>query len=215
MRKLDRGSVASPPCLAGYRHGRHTWDNVDAADKAAVRAALDEMQGRRCAYCEGDLDALGQHIEHFRRKHVFPHLTFAWVNLYWSCDQRDSCGRHKDHDAGPYNPDDLLDPCVDDPDRFFRFRSDGTIDVRPDLSASDARRARETLRVFNLDPGHGRLRSMRRRALEAYCARETGILEALEGFTPEDRRTIISEELASTSGEPFSTIVRHFFEDVI
>ncbi|MGK4007144.1 retron system putative HNH endonuclease [Sorangium sp. So ce1036] len=207
--------MASPPCLAGYRHGTHTWAHVDAADKGAIRAALEQMQGRRCAYCEGDLEALGKHIEHFRRKHAFPHLTFAWVNLYWSCDQRDSCGRHKDHDAGPHNPDDLVDPCVDDPDRFFRFRSDGTIDVRPGLSASDVRRARETLRVFNLDPAHGRLRSMRRRVLEGYCARETGILEFLEGLTPEDRRTIISEELACTSGEPFSTIIRHFFEDVI
>src|SRR4051812_18958917 len=125
MRWLDRNAVPAPACLATYQHGLHTWDDVTPLDKSHIRAALEQMQGRRCAYCEGSLDALGRHVEHFRRKHAahFPHLTFVWTNLYWSCDQADSCGRFKDHGAGAYDPDDLIDPCVEDPDRLFRFRS--------------------------------------------------------------------------------------------
>ena len=84
----------------------------------------------------GHLDALGQHIEHFRRKKHFPELTFTWANLYWSCDQTDSCGHYKDHGAGAYNVNDLVELCIDDPDEFFRFRADGTISIRPGLSAA-------------------------------------------------------------------------------
>ncbi len=214
MRKLDRIGVPAPPCLARYQHGRDRWDDIGPADKEQIRAQLERMQGRRCAYCEGDLDALGRHIDHLRTRHAFPRLTFAWLNLFWSCDQSDSCGRHKDHDAGPYRPEDLLDPCEDDPDRFFRFRSDGTVQVRPGLSSADARRARETLRVLNLDPEHGRLRAMRRRALDVYCALEPGILECLATSSEIERREYIAEELRRAAGQPFSAVVRHFFEDV-
>lgn len=214
MRSLDRTAVAAPPCLGQYRHGTHTWGDVGPPDKQQIRAHLEQLQGRMCAYCEGPLDSLGQHIEHFRRKHHFPRLTFDWVNLFWSCDRDDSCGRFKDHDAGAYDSDDIIDPCLDSPDRFFRFRSDGAIDVRVDLSLRDEHRARETLRVFNLDPNNGRLRAMRRRALEAYQGLEPDILQALEDFSPAERGAFLAEEVARTCGEPFSSVIRHFFEDI-
>jgi hypothetical protein len=70
MRKLDRASFATPPCLTNYQPGTHTWKDVTHADKAEIRQHLEQMQGRRCAYCEGSVDSLGQHIEHFRRKCV-------------------------------------------------------------------------------------------------------------------------------------------------
>jgi uncharacterized protein (TIGR02646 family) len=207
MRLLDRGSAPVPPCLAGYNHGQHTWDDVTGAHKADIRSSLEQMQGRRCAYCEGSLDILGQHIEHFRRKHSahFPHLAFTWTNLYWSCNQTDSCGRYKDHSAGPYNPNDLLDPCVDDPDHVFRFRSDGSISIRPGLSPADQRKAEETLRVFNLQPRWGRLRNMRKAAVAGYVA----LVEGAADFTLAELREFFAEELATAAALPFSTVIRH------
>ena len=89
MQKLDRAICLAPACLGGYAHGVHTWDNVSSVHKGEIRAQLEAMQGRRCAYCEGDIDSLGQHIEHFRRKSLHPELTFVWGNLFWSCDQTD------------------------------------------------------------------------------------------------------------------------------
>lgn len=212
MRKLDRSVAPPPACLGDYRHGTHTWGDVHGAHKQQIQAHLEKVQGRRCAYCEGPLDALGKHIEHFRKKSRYPALTFAWANLFWSCDQADCCGRFKDHDAGDFDPDEILDPSNDDPDRFFLFRSDGTIAVRRGLSAKDRRRALETLRVFNLDPEHGRLRRMRQQALQTYQAVEPGILAALAEFTREECRAFVAEELERTGDEPFSTVIRHFFE---
>jgi len=78
---LDRASHQAPNCLGSYKHGQHKWNDVTSEHKEQIRARLEEMQGRRCAYCEGSVDALGQHVEHFRRKHHYPALTFVWGNL--------------------------------------------------------------------------------------------------------------------------------------
>lgn len=216
MRRLDRGPA--PSCLAAFVGGRDPWDHRKnpalAACKTAIRAGLDAMQGRRCAYCEGDLAERGQHIEHFRSRHQRPQATYAWDNLFLSCDASDSCGRHKDrveHDA-----DDLIDPCLDDPDVFLKVRSDGFIEPRPRIDPEARRRAVETVRVFNLNldrPGHRSLCARRREVLRMYQAREPGIMEALADFSAADRADFIRSELAATAGEQFSTIIRHFFVD--
>jgi uncharacterized protein (TIGR02646 family) len=205
MRKLVRTTVASPACLAGYSHPVNRWDDVTSAAKQEIRVSLEAVQGRRCAYCEGDIGILGQHIEHFRRKRHFPHLAFAWDNLYWSCDQTDSCGHYKDHGAGPYNIDDLIEPCLHDPEAFFRFRSDGTISLRSDLTAGDRHRAEETLRVFNLNPKWGRLRNMRKAAVSGYVK----MVDADVGFSADDWRDFFAEELERAAMHPFYTAIRH------
>ena len=205
MRRLDRAAVPSPPCLVNYLPGRDKWDDVNNEDRIQIRVRLEQMQGRRCAYCEGALDALGQHIEHFRRKHHFQALTFEWSNLYWSCDQKDSCGHYKDHGAGPYDIGDLVEPTIDDPDTFFRFRADGTISVRYGLQETDVHRAEETLHVFNLNPQRGRLRHMRKAVLSGYV----GMIDECEGFSANELQELLAAELAQAATEPFSTAIRH------
>lgn len=213
MRKLDRSCATPPACLGSYQHGHHTWDDVSGEHKKEIHASLEQMQGRRCAYCEGPLDSLGWHIEHFRRKSAahFPHLTFAWSNLYWSCDQNDSCGHYKDHGAGSYNPNDLIDPCNHDPSHFLRFRSDGTVTVRPGLSPSDEFRARETLRTFNLHDEFGRLRNMRKAAVSSYLLD----VEVVASWSVDDRRSYAHQEIAAAADKPFGTVIQHLFEDFL
>ena len=212
MQKLNRPNVLEPACLANYQHVHHNWDNVTSEDKAQIRQQLEQMQGRRCAYCEGSLDALGNHIEHFRRKRQghFPHLTFAWSNLYWSCDQKDSCGHYKDHGAGTYNVNDLIDPCADNPDTFFRFRTDDTINVRSGLEVSDKHKAEETLRVFNLNPHWGRLRNMRKAAVSAYVS----FVDGCVGFSAAELHDFFRDELAAAAALPFFTAIRHVLTEV-
>lgn len=211
MRKLNRATATAPACLASYAHGRDRWDDVTSAHKQEIRGALEQMQGKRCAYCEGPLDSLGHHVEHFRRKKHFVALTFAWTNLYWSCDQNDSCGHFKDHGAGNYSPNDLLDPCIDDASDFLRFRSDGTVHVRAGLSQRDHFRAGETLRVFNLHTDFGRLRNMRRASASTYLQ----LVNELASFDVNERSAYAQMEIQATASEPFSTMVRQMFEDVL
>jgi uncharacterized protein (TIGR02646 family) len=214
MHRLDRASVPSPVCLRGYRYGQHTWNDVSISDKQQIREQLKQLQGCRCAYCEGPIDPLDpqdSHIEHFRRKTgPFQYLTFEWDNLYWSCNEKTSCGHYKDNGAGSYNPDDLINPCVDDPDRFFRFFSDGTIRVRCGLSNHEIHRARETLRVFNLDESSGRLRWMRRRAVAGYVS----IVENCSAFSPDELSELLEAELAEAALGPFCTAIRHVLTEI-
>jgi uncharacterized protein (TIGR02646 family) len=205
VRRLHRATVAAPACLADYQHGRDRWGDVVGDDRIQIRGQLELMQGRRCAYCEGGLDTLGQHIEHFRRKHHFQALTFSWNNLFLSCDQYDSCGHYKDHGAGPYNVDDLIDPSIDDPDAFFRFRADGTISVRYGLHETQVHKAQETLRVFNLNPHWGRLRRMRKSALSGYVR----MVDDCEGFSANELEELLRDELDQAATQPFSTAIRH------
>jgi uncharacterized protein (TIGR02646 family) len=207
MRKLDRSICTAPACLGSYTHGAHTWGNVSPSHKGEIRTQLETMQGRRCAYCEGSVDSLGQHIEHFRRRYHYPALTFDWSNLFWSCDQTDSCGHFKDRGAGEYNVDHLINPCCDDPDAFFIFQADGTISIRNGLSEVDQRRATETLRVFSLDAKRGRLRAMRKAAVSGYV--DDANIAFNEGWSPDDIRTLFQAEMKIARDLPFYTAIRH------
>ena len=209
MHKLDRTTVPSPPCLATYNHGAQNWGDVTPNHKDEVRTHLEQLQGRRCAYCESSLDTFGQHIEHFRRKSLFPTLTFAWANLFWSCDCGDHCGHFKDHGAGPYDPNDLIDPTIHDPEHFFWFFSDGSIRLRPGLSDAERHRANETLRVFNLDSEHGPLRHMRRAHCTGYVRAGEEIAELAQVSPPEEWLPFLDEELANTGHLPFATAIKH------
>ncbi len=216
MKLLDRNRATRPACLDSFQHGRDTWGHPDmGACRPVIRASLEQMQGKLCAYCEGSLDSLGQHIEHFWDRDRYPQRTFDWHNMYWSCDRGDSCGRFKDNHASSFHPADLVDPCTDDPDAYFVFGSDGFVEVRDDISAREKYRAAETLRVFNLnlDYNHGgrSLCAERRRVLAQYLSQEPDLLQALEDLEPWEREELIQAEIASTATQPFGTIIRHFF----
>ena len=213
MHRLDRTIAPVPPCLASYRQGVDTWDDVSSTDKAQIRACLEAMQGRRCAYCEASIDDLGYHIEHFRRKRDFPQLTFAWSNLLMCCGKDDCCGHHKDRAGSPYDIADLIDPTNEEPDEYFWFLETGMIDVRGGCQEAQAHRARETLRILNLNH-HGRLRPMRARQLQWYKEMDPDVFTELMTFPEEDRREYIVQELQATASQPFCTIIRHFLQDL-
>lgn len=215
MKALARG--AAPACLAGLRHGVHSWNMTDVppSSRAQIWTHLDQMQGGLCAYCEGSLAQLGRHIEHRCARNDEPRRTFDWSNLYGSCDRGDCCGIFKDGEACPYNHVDLLDPCVDEPDDYFVIRPSGQIEPRSDLSERDKHRALETLRVFNLNldvtKGGRSLCAERRRVLERYLKPAPDILAELSSWSEEDREEYINHELEAKRFEPFSSIIRHFF----
>ncbi len=209
MHFLNRGPA--PACLAKYQHGVHQWTNLTPSqqEREEVKAALEAMQGRRCAYCECDLGVHGQHIEHFRQRGRYPQGTFDWDNLFWSCEREDSCGKHKDR-CGVYPPADLIKPDVEDPEHFFLFASDGTIAIRTDrLTPQEQHRAAETLRIFNLDEERGALRYMR----QAHCAGYLQTAEELQTISAtwaqQDWLPFLEEEIARTSHLPFCTAIKH------
>lgn len=214
MRKLDRASVTCPTCLGDFVPGS-TYSQLRGHEKQEIRGALLSMQGHRCAYCErrtGEERDEG-HIEHFRKQADQPALQLAWPNMFWSCLDEKSCGKHKDKcdrpaGTGPqasFNVDELLNPCDDDPDDFLEFLADGTVRPRDGLSVHDLQRAQESLRVFQLD-ANSFLRQSRKDAVSPYMSAVDALLkhgvDAVKGY--------VASVQSQIDSAPFSAAIKHY-----
>ncbi len=211
MKRLDRSTAAAPPCLTRYRHGRDEWSALATtrADYDEVVNRLEALQGKRCAYCESDLsrESGRPHVEHFRQRARAPELTFVWGNLFRSCTHAGHCGKHKDAVASSYLPGDLIKPDEDEPRRFLKFLSDGSVEPRVELPPLEGQRASETIRVFALDCA--RLRGARRAHLAGPW---TVIQQAMAaGFSDGDFEAFLRSEATSWSGSPFSSAILDVF----
>ncbi len=210
MHCLDRTSVPIPTCLGRYDYRVDSWDRdtPNSDERAEILSSLERMQGRRCAYCECNLDENGQHIEHFRQRSRYPAGTFDWDNLFWSCSRQDSCGSHKDA-CRDYGHADLIKPDIEDPEHFFVFTTNGSVSLRSGLTPNEQHRAQETLRVFNLDAQWGPLRMMRRIAIVGYLQALDELRELLSSCTPQEIGDYIDSEFAYTRNLPFCTAIKH------
>ncbi len=79
-----------PDHAARVREAPAAWERA-ARDLHPIREILLGMcSGEdRCMYCE---DSAASEIDHFRPKHLYPELTFAWHNYLYACS---TCNRFK------------------------------------------------------------------------------------------------------------------------
>lgn len=215
MRKLDRASVPVPECLQNIPEG-WVFDDLRGAEKDQIRACLRLLQKSCCSYCErrtGENPKDG-HIEHFRKQADHPNLTLAWDNLFWSCNDENTCGKHKDsctRQSGAhasFDVNDLIDPSNIDPDNFFIFVSDGSVAIKDEIAEAQKRIANETLRVFNL-AGSAYLRKAREDAVNPYKDTIDWLLKS----APHLLVDYIESEKEKVGSAPFSTAIKHFFRD--
>ena len=205
MRWLDRDKSTVPACLRRFQAGRDDWSSLTDKDRDEIRDCLGAMQRRHCAYCERDLENESRHphIEHFEQRSRVPQKTFAWSNLFWSCTQKEHCGKRKDQLVKSYRPSDLLKPDVDDPRNFLGFSSNGSVAPRPGLNPTDTNRAHETIRVFGLDLPS--LRTTRKAYLSAplNAAQEV----AVAGFPDADAMSYLRSLAADYESSAFSAAI--------
>jgi len=178
-------------------------------DRDDIWQQLDQMQQQRCVYCECTISGDNKsHIEHFRQRGRYPQGTFAWGNLFASCNHANSCGKYKDS-CGSYNYQDLIKMDMEDPEHFFLFVSDGTITVRSGLSENEQHRAHETLRIFNIDARHGQLRQMRKSAVQGYLQTAEYLAEIALEFDESEWAPLFQKELDDIASLPFCTAIKH------
>ena len=209
MHKLNR--PPTPTCLSRFRHGRDEWGALRQADKAEIWNGLDAMRQYRCAYCERSIrrsnNAADAHIEHFRQCSRYRPGTFDWENLFGSCNSPDSCGKHKD--VQRYDHRHLIKMDDEDPDDFLRFLPDGQVVPAENLDGNQSIRAKETIRVFNLN---GPLRQIRRVNVMGYLYDAEEIAVLAEEFDESEWRPLLDERLKSIEGFPFETAIRQVLE---
>jgi uncharacterized protein (TIGR02646 family) len=213
MRKLDRNAVPVPECLIAPDAERR-YAHLTGREKQSIRAALLVVQSQRCAYCERrtGTEPNDGHIEHFRNQANNQHLDLTWENMFWSCNDESTCGKSKDNcvRAGgvkaAFECDQLIDPCLDDPDDYLLFVTDGTIQIRENLSIDETGRASETLRVFHLAES-AFLRKSREDAVKPYV----NAIDALLPFGVEVVQQYVGRESAVIDKAPFSAAICQFF----
>lgn len=214
MHQLDRTCVAVPQCLVAPANGRRYAD-LHGHEKNEIRDRLIEMQLERCAYCERRTgrDRDDGHIEHFRNQADHQHLDLDWTNMFWSCQDEKTCGKHKDKcdivggtgRQRAFDIADLLNPCDDNPDEFLDFVFDGTLQPRSGLSPADQRRTEESLRVFQLAESPF-LRRSREDAVRPYKLAVDSLLSA----GPQSVRQYLDAVLPQIEAAPFTTAIRHY-----
>jgi uncharacterized protein (TIGR02646 family) len=214
MHRLDRSLVPVPGCLVAPPAGRR-YDTLFSSEKEEICTGLLELQRHRCAYCErrtGEERDDG-HIEHFRNRAGHADLDLAWANMFWSCNDEKTCGKHKDKcnrwsgRLARFDPDDIIDPSVEDPDDFFLFVVDGTMRPLDALDASSGRRALETLRVFQL-ANSAYLRRSREDAVKPYLGAIASLLSAGKDLVVR----YVQGEIANIDSAPFATAIRQYLE---
>jgi uncharacterized protein (TIGR02646 family) len=218
VHRLERSRLPEPPCLASRRQAAD-YARLTKAEKAEIRTALLALQADRCAYCErrtGDHQDYDGHIEHFRKQANHSDLDLKWDNLYWSCLDERTCGKHKDKCSaatGPrriFDPADLLDPGCDDPEDYLRFTSDGSVAPRDGMGELATRRATETIRVFQLNEA-ACLKRSRRDAVHPFFEAVALLLEN----DPDLLRKYVDRQLRSCSDAHHGTAIKHFLMNVI
>lgn len=215
MRWIDRFKVDAPACLMGPHVENWKYGELGQADRAQIRDAFDQINGPRCAYCERTtpLTPDDGHIEHFLGQAEYPDRTLDWTNMHWSCNDEDSCGKHKDkcvRQAGPLRSSGkgvVLDPSgPHDPETFLFFLDDGTVRPREPLSASDRNQAEETLRVLRLND-HADLKRDRKKAIKPYV--DLIIDLQIVGADLSAHRELL---IASSRAKPFCTAIKQVLE---
>ena len=207
MHKLNR--PIQPRGLGQFAHGRNVWGDVLPVNKTEIWQSIDAMQQKRCAYCEIDIQTdrakRNAHIEHFRQRSNYPQGTFQWANIFGSCNRQDSCGKHKDG-LPAYDHQDLIKMDAENPEQFLKFSPDGNVIPAKGLTHQEEHRAKETIRIFNLN---GALRQIRKNAVKGYIQTAEELASYAEEFEESDWRPLLEDELEKTASMPFATAIRH------
>lgn len=154
MRKIDKAQAPQEFSSFVKHCSPREWGELPAdISRECRRHILEHEQRNLSAYTERPLDFNqdGLHIDHFRKRDLFPQLTFSWQNLLVDEHNPSYGADHKDGQNGVHSTADyekLIYPVAEDAASFFEYMFDGTIVARDD---ADKERADYTIDVFNLN----------------------------------------------------------------
>ncbi|MDU7240417.1 retron system putative HNH endonuclease [Clostridium sp.] len=142
-----------PEFLLEYKrkYSPKAWKDYN---KDNIRGKLKENiivleQEEYCPYCEKRIYDNEGHIEHIKPRDLYPKEFQSYNNLIISCDEKNSCGRHK---GNKYN-DNFINPVIDNPNDYFSYNlaSGEVIPKNNNENSNDYIRARYTINVLNLN----------------------------------------------------------------
>lgn len=142
-----------PEFLLEYKkkYSPKAWTDYN---KDNIRSKLKENilvleQEEYCPYCEKRIYDDEGHIEHIKPRDLYPKEFQNYNNLIISCDEKNSCGKHK---GNKYN-DNFINPVIDNPNDYFSYNlaSGEVVPKNNDENSNAYIRARYTIDVLNLN----------------------------------------------------------------
>lgn len=107
---------------------------------------LQNEQSSQCAYTEIHISTIGDaHIDHFRKRSIFPTEIFTYENLYTACNNEDFGAKYKDRHIKETDYSIILHPLSDELLSAFSYNlASGEIKGRNE-------KAIKTIELFNLN----------------------------------------------------------------
>ncbi len=155
MRRVNKG--APLPSFANFAKTKHgnDWAKLPANIRHDCRLHMMQVeQDNICAYTELILTE-SSHIDHFRKRDLFPKLTYDWNNLIVADSHEDFGAKYKDNGTDRVTSmadnNELINPVTEDPEHFFRYMINGQISAKLNLTDAEKERADFTISTFNLN----------------------------------------------------------------
>ncbi|MDE5795420.1 MAG: TIGR02646 family protein [Muribaculaceae bacterium] len=159
------------------------------AYKATRKYIGETEQSHLSAYTEKPLGAK-THIDHFRKRDLYPKLTFDYAN-FLADELNDNYGAcYKDKDASVTKAtfdgtDRIFNPASENMADVIGFMLNGTMIPKQDLKGDIKKRVTETIRVFNLN--HKSLKDTRKYIINLVTSYRK------DGFTPDEIKKYMEE----------------------
>lgn len=157
MRQINKSTALKSFTDFCVKHKPSKWDELHQKGKEVYlesrKHILNEEQKKQCGYTEIFLEnILESHIDHFRKRDLFPKLIFEWDNLIVAAKDSSFGACYKDNVSGIQIKDyqGILNPVTDKAEDYFYYNEFGHIEPKKTLNPIQRSKAEKTIEVFNL-----------------------------------------------------------------
>ena len=115
---------------------------------------LTDEQSQLCGYTEIYINEVKDgDIDHYRKRSIFPQLTFDWNNLIVAIKDSDFGANYKDNKyrIKENDYDNIFNPVTDNVENYFEYTTWGKVTAKATISEADTQKADRTIEVFNLN----------------------------------------------------------------
>lgn len=152
MRKIKKGKPVED--FVDFDRHKKTTEWSASKDRSPIwrKHILEVEQEGLSGYTESPVRFDTSHIDHFRKRALFPMLTYSWMNYVVDSKDSDYGACFKDNKVSTvedYNK--LIDPCTENAQEFFQYELNGLMIPAMGLSDLDRQKAQFTIDTFNLN----------------------------------------------------------------
>ena len=178
MRKINKSIPKDGFNGSKYKGNCDTWEKFHKNYKSIYEELRINILTKEQNYLDGyteiyidENNICSCHIDHYKKKDLFPKLTFD-LNNYIVATLDDEFGaRYKDNKYKIRREEyaEIFDPIIDNIETFMYYNKWGGVEPKANLSAADKAKVEKTIEVFNLN--HSSLKKRREaliKLLESY-----------------------------------------------